>query len=90
MQQRLPDSFDNSRDNNHGTATSEDEDPTLGLGLFMSCDIGMPSFFSNRNSNNPLSNISSKLKPSLYSQAKGLSQMAHGLNSKISSLSQLS
>ncbi len=53
MQQRLPDSFDHSRDNNHGTANSEDEDPSLGLGLFMSCDIGMPSFFSNRNSNNP-------------------------------------
>ena len=69
VQQRLPDSFDNSRDIQQGT-NSEDEDPSLGLGLFMSCDIGMPSFFSNRNSNNPGSNISSKFKSSLYSQSK--------------------
>ena len=51
LQQRLPDSLDNSRDNQIGGVT-DDEDPSLGLGLFMSCDISMPTFFTLRNSSN--------------------------------------
>lgn len=45
MHQRLPDSLESGLGfGNQGT--SDDEDPTLGLGLFMSCDISLPPLFN--------------------------------------------
>ena len=86
LHQRLPDSFENSRDiASH--ANTDDEDPSLGLGLFMSCDINMPSFFSSKNTNAGSSMLQSKLKSQMLSQI-GISQS--GQQSKHSNLTLMS